>query len=124
MLFDVQFALAEIIAAASATPATPATNRTNVAKVADVAAPSGELSVPATPPGGAAVFSLHGPAWPSAPGTMVRLGSERPAGRKAAPLPTHPPTCATCGVTDWKVTMTTRDGRKLHVSCWKMEASC
>jgi hypothetical protein len=32
-------------------------------------------------------------------------------------LPTHPPTCAFCGVADWHVAMTLADGRKAHVGC-------
>ena len=83
MLFDVQAALAEIMADTPATIATPATNRANVAKVAGVAAGPCGIAAPATPPGGAVVLPLHGPASrpasvPSAPavplhGTMVRL---------------------------------------------------
>jgi len=32
-------------------------------------------------------------------------------------LPTFPDTCAICGATDWRVVMTDRDGRKMHVGC-------
>ena len=41
------------------------------------------------------------------------------AAGKVARLPTHPPTCAVCGASDWTVALTNRTGRKLHVSCWK-----
>lgn len=41
---------------------------------------------------------------------------------KVARLPSHPPTCAICEVQSWTVAMTDRDGRKLHVSCWKGES--
>lgn len=78
MLFDVNAALAEIMADTPTTIATTATNRSNVAKVAGVAAGPCEISAPATPPGGAVVLPLHGPASrpvpaPSVPGNMVRL---------------------------------------------------
>jgi len=36
-------------------------------------------------------------------------------------LPRQPPTCAACGLTDWTVSVTEPDGRKLHVACWKGE---
>ncbi len=29
-----------------------------------------------------------------------------------------PPTCAFCGVSDWTVSLSDLDGRKLHVQCW------
>ena len=37
----------------------------------------------------------------------------------AAHLVWHPPTCAACGLSDWTVSVTEPDGRKLHVQCWK-----
>ena len=42
----------------------------------------------------------------------VDVGPER-----AATLPTEPPTCAVCGVADWRVALTEPDGRRLHVAC-------
>jgi uncharacterized protein YbaR (Trm112 family) len=38
----------------------------------------------------------------------------KPGGRV---LPAHPKTCAVCGVSDWLVTMTERDGKTVHVGC-------
>ncbi|MBS0122524.1 hypothetical protein [Thetidibacter halocola] len=35
---------------------------------------------------------------------------------------TAPPTCAACGLADWRVSLTEPDGRKLHVACWQREA--
>ena len=32
-----------------------------------------------------------------------------------------PPTCAHCDRTDWTVSVTDPDGRKLHVVCWQAE---
>ncbi|SRR6056297_3913093 len=43
------------------------------------------------------------------------------ARRRAAALPTKPPTCAACGVADWHVSLTDTDRRKLHVACWRAE---
>jgi hypothetical protein len=43
------------------------------------------------------------------------------ARRRAAALPTNPPTCAACGVADWHVSLTDTDRRKLHVACWRAE---
>lgn len=40
---------------------------------------------------------------------------------RAAALPNSPPTCAACGVADWKVAVTEKEGRTLHVSCWRAE---
>ena len=36
-------------------------------------------------------------------------------------LPTHPPACAACGLSDWTVAVTDKDGRRLHVFCWQRE---
>lgn len=122
MLFDVQAALAEIMADTSATIATPATNRVNVAEVANVAAGPCEISAPATPSSGAVALPFHSPARPSVPSNMVRLDPDNPPSPRAARLPTHPPSCAICGMAEWTVAMTDRRGRKVHVSCWKREA--
>jgi hypothetical protein len=40
---------------------------------------------------------------------------------RAAALPDSPPTCAACGVADWKVAVTEKEGRTLHVSCCRAE---
>ena len=32
-----------------------------------------------------------------------------------------PPTCARCGESDWRVSVTEITGRKLHVPCWQAE---
>ena len=32
-----------------------------------------------------------------------------------------PPTCSRCGESDWRVSITEPDGRKLHVKCWAEE---
>ena len=32
-----------------------------------------------------------------------------------------PPTCARCGQSDWRVSVTEINGRKLHVPCWQAE---
>ena len=32
-----------------------------------------------------------------------------------------PPTCARCGQSDWRVSVTEINGRKLHVACWQAE---
>lgn len=37
----------------------------------------------------------------------------------AAHLVWHRPTCSACGLTDWTVSVTEPDGRKLHVQCWR-----
>lgn len=36
-------------------------------------------------------------------------------------LPTHPPACAVCGLSDWMVAVTDRTGRRLHVACSKQD---
>ena len=43
---------------------------------------------------------------------------------KPAPshLPTQPNTCAVCGVADWHVSMTERDGSSVHVACSTIRA--
>src|SRR6056297_880200 len=43
------------------------------------------------------------------------------ARKRAAALPTQPPTCAACGVADWHVFLTDTNRRKLHVACWRAE---
>lgn len=59
------------------------------------------------------------------PGAIVHLARYRPKlgrdGRTVRQLPTHPATCAICGVADWFVCMTDMQGRTLHVCCWKVE---
>ena len=40
---------------------------------------------------------------------------------RAAALPSSSPTCAACGVADWMVAVTEKDGRTLHVSCMRTE---
>ena len=40
---------------------------------------------------------------------------------KSVALPTSSLNCATCGRTDWRVSMEDTDGRTLHVSCWRAE---
>ncbi|MEZ5723909.1 MAG: hypothetical protein R3E47_02285 [Paracoccaceae bacterium] len=119
MLFDVQAALAEIMADDAATPATPATKGGNVAGVAEVAGGQAEISAPPSAP----------PASPSRqdypPGAIVHLSRHRPKqnqnGKPVRVLPTHPATCAICGKADWLVGMTDMKGRTLHVRCWKAE---
>lgn len=60
----------------------------------------------------ASLAQRHGPSWQV-------LDPDSPAARKVARLPTHPPTCALCGVSEWTVAMTDRAGRELHVACCK-----
>ncbi len=47
------------------------------------------------------------------------LDRNSPATRKVARLPTHVPTCALCGMSEWAAAMTYRAGRRLHVACCK-----
>lgn len=137
MLFDVQAALAEILASPAATPATVATNGPSVATVATVAAyqaaVSGSAAVPspsAPPPsrgdlrqiGHAAPAHSHDDATPDAILHLSRYAPKaNPDGRPVRALPTHPATCALCGRTEWTVAMTDMRGRALHVSCWQAE---
>ena len=71
---------------------------------------------------------------PSGPISMISMISTPPAADVRNPLWSEatrraveyrrtltPPTCARCGVTDWLVSITEPDGRKLHVTCWQAE---
>ncbi|WP_347268068.1 hypothetical protein [Paracoccus sp. (in: a-proteobacteria)] len=61
---------------------------------------------------------------PSRHGASLRgLDPEGVTARKVARLPTHPPTCAACGLADCLVAVTDRQGRKLHVPCWQAEGA-
>lgn len=119
MLFDVQAALAEVLADEPANPANPAKQPSQLADLADLAGQQAEISAPA----GAPAPSPSRLDYP--PGAVVHLSKHRPKldsdGRPVRVLPTHPATCAICGQADWLVGMTDMQGRTLHVRCWKAE---
>ena len=83
------------------------------------------------PPPGIAAAPLPSAAPPSPsrqeppPGAIVHLSRYRPVPGGDGPprrmLPTQPATCDICGASDWRVAMTDRQGRTLHVRCWKAE---
>lgn len=119
MLFDVQAALAEVLAVGPANPANPAKQTPQLADLADLAGRQAAISTPASAP----ASSRSRQDYP--PGAIVHLSKQRPVqdrdGRPVRLLPTHPATCAICGEADWLVGMTDMQGRTLHVRCWKAE---
>ncbi|TKW67146.1 MAG: hypothetical protein DI616_08760 [Paracoccus denitrificans] len=119
MLFDVQAALAEVLADKPANPDNPDKQTPQLADLADLAEGLAAISTPASAP----APSPSRQAYP--PGAIVHLSRHRPKldgdGRPVRVLPTHPATCVICGVADWLVGMTDMQGRTLHVRCWKVE---
>ncbi|MEO1024688.1 MAG: hypothetical protein AAFX07_03935 [Pseudomonadota bacterium] len=53
--------------------------------------------------------------------SVVSVVSKGETPVKAADLPLAPPTCAVCGVSDWRVSVTAMDGRNFHVECWNRQ---
>lgn len=121
MLFDVQAALADVLADKPANPANPAKQKPQLADLAGLAGGQAAISAPASAP--APCPSRHD--YP--PGAIVHLSRHRPKvdgdGRPVRVLPTHPATCAICGIADWLVGMTDMQGRTLHARCWKAEGA-
>lgn len=54
-------------------------------------------------------------------GPVFRVACNSGIAARSAALRNLPPTCAACGVADWLVALTEKDGRTLHVSCWRAE---
>ena len=94
-----------------ATPATPATQTPEkaprVAEVAEVARSRG-ANAKTDPDGVARTPEAIEAVWSAATRRAVEF-------RKTQ----KPPTCAACNQSDWTVSITTPDGRKLHVQCWR-----
>lgn len=132
MLFDVQAALAKILADEAANPANSAKRTPDLASLADLAGAQAEaLPSPFSSFSGISrADPAQSPRREAAPNSTISTNStgqalhpESPAARRRADLPVHPPTCAVCGVQEWTVAMTDRSGRKLHVSCWKAKGA-
>lgn len=96
-------------------------------KAVEVLSVSSALSVDAKARNqGGEVPSVPSPSRPDyPPGAIIHLARYRPKldrdGKPIRTLPTDPATCAICGLADWHVGMTDRQGRTLHVMCWKAE---
>ena len=105
MWFDARAKLAEIAGDTPATSVTTATQPTPVSQMSRVSqAPLAQK-----------------PALRVAGGAGVATPLTETARARMAALPTAPPTCAACGVSEWQVSITDAKRRTLHVACWRAE---
>jgi hypothetical protein len=119
MWFDARAALARI--EGGAYPAPEVLDRLNSRNSQD----SQPLAVQSGFPPATVQFAEFATPQPPKPLIPESTGNPPPlsdaAKRRAAALPSKPPTCALCGETDWQVSLADTKRRKLHVACWRAE---